>query len=340
MILVTGSTGLLGTHLLKSLCAQKPKTIKATFRSEKKKDYTISVLKTLLPKENHSQIDNIIWVKVDLLDIPKMDETLQDVLHIYHCAAWVGNASSDYTTMRKVNIKGTANLVNLALKHKIEKFCHVSSIATLGRYADDRLIDEEAPRETDNNRSVYSITKYGAEMEVWRATQEGLNAVILNPGIILGAGFFDSGSGLLFGKVLKNFKFYPPKHSGFVYVEDVVEAMLKAMQSSIVNERYILVGENLSFKTVMDYIAEAFDKSKPKFKLNKLMLSIAWVIQGFITIFKKLKTQLTKDTIMLINTKFKYDNSKSKKKLNLNYTRIEDAVKYIQKDYTLLTKNI
>lgn len=340
MILVSGSTGLLGTHLLKQLCLFDTKSIRALYRSENKKDFTLSVLKGLSPKDKHENIDRIDWVKADLLDIPKLDEAFKGISHVYHCAAWVGNASSDYAVMRRVNIRGTANVVNLSLKHKIEKFCHVSSIAALGRYPDKKVIDEEAPRETDKFRSIYSITKYGAEMEVWRASQEGLKVVILNPGIILGLGFFDSGSGLLFRKVLNNIRFYPPKHSGFVYVYDVVEAMLIAMQSSIKNERYIVVGENLSFKTVMDCIATSFNKKKPFIKLNKFLLSLALFLQSIITIFRPLRTKITKDTIMLINSRFEYDNTKSIEQLNIKYTKIEEAIRMIHRDYTLLKTKI
>ncbi len=340
MILVTGSTGLLGTHLLKRLCFFDSIRVRALYRSEDKKNYTLSILRALSANENHINIDLIDWVKADLLDIPKLDEAFDGVSRVYHCAAWVGNASSDYTLMRKVNIKGTANMVNLSLKHKVEKFCHVSSIAALGRYPNRNVIDEEAPRETDNLRSIYSITKYGAEMEVWRASQEGLKVVILNPGIILGLGFFDSGSGLLFRKVLNNIKFYPPKHSGFVYVYDVIDAMIAAMQSSKQNERYIVVGENLSFKTVMDYIAFAFNRKKPIIKINKFLLRLAVFLQSIISIFKPLKTKITKDTIMLINSKFEYDNNKSIEQLNINYTKIEEAIRMIHRDYNLLNTNI
>ena len=340
MILVSGSTGMLGTHLLKNLCCSDDNEIRALFNTETKKEKCISILKQLVPKSYQHNINRIEWVNANILDIPSLEIAFKNIKHVYHCAAWVGNSPSDYTLMRKVNIKGTANMVNLALEYNIEKFCHVSTIATLGRYPDDRMIDEQAHRETDNHRSIYSITKYGAEMEVWRASQEGLKTIVVNPGVILGAGFFESGSGLLFSKVLGNFKFYPPKHTGFVYVDDVIEAMLIGMQSEIVNQRYILVGENLSFKTVMTYIAKAFHKKAPSVKVNKFLLYLTWAIQTVINIFKPLKTKVTKDAIMLINSKFKYDNSKSIKDLNLKYTKIEDAVQMIYRDQLLINPQV
>lgn len=336
MVLVSGSTGMLGTHLLKRLCYTDDYTIRALYRSEEKKQKTLYILNALVPNEFKHHITKIEWVKTDILDLYELGKAFEGVTHVYHCAAWVGNSPKDYSQMRKINIKGTANMVNLAIEHKVDKFCHVSSIATLGRYADNRPIDEEAIRETDNHRSLYSITKYGAEMEVWRASQEGLDAVIINPGIILGAGFFESGSGLIFQKVLNNFKFYPPKRSGFVYVEDVLNAMLTAMQSDIENERFIVVSENLSFKMVMSYIAEVFKKKKPTIKAGTFMLYITWILQSIIGLFKPVKTKITRHTIKSMHSNFKYDNSKSINVLGINYTKIEDAIFNIYREYNLL----
>jgi len=336
MVLVSGSTGMLGTHLLKQLCCFDEYTIKALYRTNTKRQKTLFILNALVPDECKHNIARIEWVKTDILDLFELNQAFEGISHVYHCAAWVGNSSQDYTLMRKINIRGTANMVNLALSHNVDKFCHVSSIATLGRYTNNRPIDEEAIRETDHHRSLYSITKYGAEMEVWRASQEGLKMLIVNPGVILSAGFFESGSGLLFSKILNNFKFYPPKHTGFVYVDDVVHAMLTGMRSEISNERYILVAENLSFKTVMTYIAKVFKTKRPTLKATKLLLYVAWAIQSLINIFKPLKTRITKDTIMLIDTKFKYENTKSVNDLNVHYTTIENAILKIYNDYTLL----
>ena len=340
MVLVSGSTGMLGTHLLKRLCCFDEHTIRALYKSEDKKEKTLFILSTLVPEQFKHNISRIQWVKIDILDLFGLNAAYNGVTHVYHCAAWVGNSTKDYTLMRKVNIRGTANMVNLALNHEVEKFCHVSSIATLGRYANNKPIDENAIRETDNDRSLYSITKYGAEMEVWRASQEGLDIVIVNPGIILGAGFFESGSGLIFQKVLNNIKFYPPKQSGFVYVDDVVEAMLTGMQSNTINQRYIIVSENLSFKTVMTYIAEAFNRKKPRFKANKFMLYTIWGMQSILGIFKPLKTKITRNTIRTVNSKFSYDNSKSIRDLGVNYTKIEDAIFNVYNDYKLLKPNL
>lgn len=340
MILISGATGFLGTHLLKTLCLEHEKNIRALYRSEHKKKYTLNFLKTILPKECQTNISRIEWTKADILNIPELDKAFDDITNVYHCAAWVGNSPQDYNTMRKVNIEGTANMVNLALYHHVVKFCHVSSIAALGQYQDTHVIDEKAPRDSEHSKSRYSITKFGAEMEVWRASQEGLNVVIVNPGLILGSGFFDSGSGIIFNKVLNNFKFYPPKQTGFVFVEDVILAMIKLMQSDIINQRYILVGENTSFKKVMITIANTFQHKPPQNKINKLALYTLWVFQNILSLFKSQKTQITLNTIRQINSRRIFSNKKSVQNLGLQYTSLDKSISLIFEDYKKLKKTI
>ncbi|QTY25924.1 SDR family oxidoreductase [Flavobacterium sp. CS20] len=336
MILISGATGFLGTHLLKNLCVNNTENIRALYRSEDKKKYTINFLKTLIPAEFQNKISQIEWIKADILNISELEQAFRNIRFVYHCATWVGNSPRDYNMMRKVNIEGTANMVNLSIANQVEKFCHVSSVATLGQYTDSTVTDEQAPRDTERYCSRYSITKFGAEMEVWRASQEGLDVVIVNPGVILGSGFFDSGSGLIFDKVLNNFKFYPPKQTGFVFIDDVIQAMLKLMQSDVKNQRYILVAENTSFKNVMEKIAKVFDCKPPKYKVNKPILYLLWAFQNILSLFKSQKTQITLNTIRQIYSKQVFNNKKSIQDLGLSYTSLDEAINLIFEDYKKL----
>jgi nucleoside-diphosphate-sugar epimerase len=336
MILVSGATGFLGTHLLINLCKNNDENIRALYRSEAKKAYTIKLLNTFCSEKGKKRIKDINWFKADILDIPQLEKAFVGIKKVYHCAAWVVNSPSHSKMMRKVNIEGTANMVNLALANGVGKFCHVSSTAALGYYANTNRVDEEAPRESERYSSIYSISKYGAEMEVWRASQEGLDVAIVNPGVVLGVGFFDSGSGQIFNKVLSNGKFYVNKQTGFVYVKDVVDFMMKFMQSEVKNERYILVAENLSFRDIMDTIAEKFKRKKPRFKATKFMLYLVWIAQKVTSIFKPLDMQITRNTIRKIDAKTAYDNSKSKNAFEFEYTPIKSAIDLIHKDYEIL----
>ena len=192
MVLVTGGTGLVGSHLLLKL-AQQNKSVRALYR----KGANLERVKTVFSyysKNSKSLYETIEWAEADLNDLPKLTLAFKDITHVYHCAAYISFDPSNYKILRATNIKGTANIVNLSIANKVEKLCYVSSVATLGYDAD--LITEETQWEGNQNQSVYAISKYGAEMEVWRASQEGVAAVIVNPGVILGPGFWNSGSGL------------------------------------------------------------------------------------------------------------------------------------------------
>jgi len=336
MILISGATGFLGTHLLKTLCEENAFPIRALYRSEDKKAYTLGFLNLFCNQSSKEKINNIEWVKADILKIPELETAYKSIKYVYHCAAWVGNSPNQSRKMRKVNIEGTANMVNVALAYGIKKFCYVSSTAALGQYPNSNEVDERAPRESEKFSSIYSISKYGAEMEVWRASQEGLDIVIVNPGVILGAGFFSHGSGQIFKKVMNNTKFYITKQTGFVYVGDVVDYMQRLMQSPIKNERYIIVAENLSFKWVMDHVAETFNKNKPSIRATKFMLYMIWFFQQIESLFKPLDMQITLNTIKKINAKTEYRNDKSKQNFNFEYTSIEKAITLIYNDHQLL----
>ena len=158
---------------------------------------------------------------------------------MYHCAAFISFDTNDYFALRKINIEGTANLVNLCLANNIEKLCYVSSIATIGNSIKNELITEDTHWNPEEDQSVYAITKYGAEMEVWRGTQEGLIVIVVNPGIIIGAGFWRSGSGSLITRIYKGISHYTTGVVGFVDVLDVVMPLIQFMESDIKNERYI-----------------------------------------------------------------------------------------------------
>ena len=119
------------------------------------------------------------------------------------------------------------------------------------------------------------ITKYGAEMEVWRGTQEGLNTVVVNPGIIIGPGYWHNGSGSLFKRIYKGMSHYTNGVVGFVGVNDVAQIMIKLMESNIINQRYILISENLSYKDFFTKVAALLHVKPPKKEATKLILNIA-----------------------------------------------------------------
>lgn len=237
--------------------------------------------------------------------------------------------------LRKININGTANIVNLSIKNNVKKLCYVSSIAAIGHQNDpEKLIDEKTVWNPEDDNSVYAITKYGAEIEVWRGTQEGLDAVIVNPGIILGAGYWNGGSsGNLFKQIYKGMRYYVNGIKGYVDVWDVINAMHQLMKSDIKNQNYILVSENLNFKTFQIKTANALEVKPPTKEAKPWLLNTAWRLDWLqFKLFGK-RRSLSKQAAKSAVSSTRYDNSKIKKALNFEFKPIDESIKEVSKLY-------
>ena len=324
MILVTGGTGLVGAHLLYKLSLNENK-IRATYRSQSKIDKAKHVF-SYFTDDVDSLFNKIEWIEADILDIPSLTDAFIDITKVYHCAALVSFDPNDYLKLRKTNIEGTANIVNLSLANNIEKLCYVSSIATLGKNEDNSAITDDTYWNPEDDNSVYAITKYGAEIEVWRATQEGLNAVIVNPGIILGGGFWKMGSGSLFKKVYKGMKYYTTGTLAYVDVNDVVKGMMQLMQSDIVNQRYIMVAEIWRFKDFVDLVAENLKVNPPKKEAKPWLLQIAWRLDWLNYFFKRKYRKLTKQMASRVLSNSTYNSEKIKNDLQFKFKPVEKSI--------------
>jgi len=331
MILVTGGTGLVGAHLLYHL-TQKNDAVRAIYRSKEKLEKVKKVFSFYTDDVTNS-FNKIEWIQADITDVPSMIPVFVDVDYVYHCAALISFDPKDYIEMRKVNIHGTAIIVNLSIDAKVKKLCFVSSIATIGDAVNGEVITEENERNEQTKNYGYSITKFGAEMEVWRASQEGVDIVIVNPGVILGGGFFESGSGTLFTKVAKGLPFYTEGITGFVGVEDVVKAMMNLMKSSIKNERFILVSENKSFKEIFFAMADALGKKRPSIKIGKWVTSLIWRLDWVLTKLTRKASFLTKQSAKSAHSKTFYSSEKIKKSLDFKFTPIDVVIKKACKEF-------
>ena len=335
MILVTGGTGLVGSHLLWQLVAQGENKILAIYRTEAK----IKAVEALFQWKNEREetaeftadFSQIEWLQADVTDIPALTEAFTGITRVYHCAALVSFNPKRFDELQKNNVEGTANIINLCLKHQVEKCCYVSSVAALGDSV--KAINEETHWEANKENSVYSISKFASEMEVWRGTQEGLDVVIVNPGVILGEGFYDSGSGTMFKQIVNGLKFTVPGATGFVDVIDVVRVMIALMQSDVCNERFILVGHNLAFETVLKKTATALGVKAPSKMLKKWQLDLAWKIDWFLNLLGK-RRQLTKSTAKSAYTKTVYEAEKLKTPFpEFEYTPIETTLSRVAKHF-------
>ena len=323
MILVTGGTGLVGSHLLYHLTIKNDK-IRAIYRTKstlKKVEKVFSYY-----TNDTSLFDKIEWFKADIIDKPQISPAFKNIKQVYHCAAFISFNPRDYRKMRKVNIHGTAAIVNLCIDAKIDKLCFISSIAAVGESIKGNIITEEDEWNKELDNSGYSITKFGAEMEVWRASQEGIDVVIVNPGVILGGGFWQSGSGKLFSQVFNGFKYFTEGITGFVSVQDVVKPMILLMNSDVKNERFILVSENKSFKEIFFLIADSFGKKRPTLKIKPWQTVIFWRLSSFLSFFTKKEPLLSKYSAKSAHAVSKYSSEKIVKTLHYEFEGIKISI--------------
>ena len=273
MILVTGGTGLAGSHLLQELTS-RGKKVRALHRKSSKLDFVRHVFQAYAEKPEE-QLKLNEWVEGDVLDIFSLEDAMKGVTHVYHNVAVISFNAGDRETMMRVNVNGTANVVNVALENNVKKLCHVSSIAALGRAEEDGITDEQTSWVTSRHNSYYAISKYSGEREVWRGTAEGLDAIVVIPSIILGLSDIGNGSMQLFKTVRSGLPFYTPGTNGFISAKDLAKAQVFLMGSDIVNDKFVISAENLSYREALGMIADGFGKKRPYIKVNHFMAILA-----------------------------------------------------------------
>lgn len=330
MILVTGATGLVGAHLLLHLL-EKNQVVRAIYRN------TASIAKTkVLFKKLHklTLFEQIDWVQADITNLPQLEIAFQESTQVYHCAGLISFDPADEELLRKINIEGTANVVNLCLAHGVEKLCFVSSIATIGVSPLPTIAcDETHEWNPELPHTDYAISKYGAEMEIWRGYQEGLAAVIVNPGVILGPYFWESGSGELFAKVAQKFPFYSSGSTGFICVSDVVQPMIQLMESTVSGERYILVSENKTYEAVLKEIAQTMNISMRWIAIHKWMIAIAWRVEALVGIIFGKKRRLSKQLAQTLFDSTQYSSAKISKELGIRFSPVSQVIQEIASVY-------
>ncbi|RZJ68617.1 MAG: NAD-dependent epimerase/dehydratase family protein [Flavobacterium sp.] len=325
MNLITGTTGLVGSHLALHLLENGEK-VRGIFRSQASKDKTLRLFK-LYGKE--SLFGRIDWVEAEICNIPNLEKAFAGVEYVYHCAALISFDDKDEEAMRKINIEGTANVVNLSLDFGVKKLVHVSSVAALGDLKEgETVLDEESDWNPEKHHSDYGISKYGAEMEIWRGQQEGLDVAAVVPGIILGPGFWDDGSGALFQAIENGFPFYTMGSTGFVAVKDLVSAMVKLMKSDISNERYILIGNHFILRDMAFMIADALAVKRPGTNAKPWLIKLAVAADWFASLFRK-KRKLFSETASALHRHREFSTQKIKKDLGFEFTDIPTYIKEI-----------
>ncbi|MFB9077599.1 NAD-dependent epimerase/dehydratase family protein [Flavobacterium procerum] len=328
MVLITGGTGLVGAHLLLHLI-ENGENVRAIYRNQN------NILKTkqlFLLYKKATLFEKIEWIEADILDIPSLEEAFIGIEYVYHCAALISFDPKDEEKLRKTNIEGTANIVNFCIAKEIKKFCFVSSIAALGDLASHEThITEETEWNPEKPHSDYAISKYGAEMEVWRAQQEGLDVIILNPGVILGPiaakEIFKQGSGEIYQKIANGLPFYTLGNTGFVAIDDVTRIAFELMRGSIKNERFTLIAENIVFRDLINTIADVLKVKRPSIHATPFLMNMLWMADSlFSTLFFRKRT-ITKPSAKASYSKNLYANEKIKTALGTVFLDIHQYIK-------------
>jgi dihydroflavonol-4-reductase len=309
--LVTGASGLLGAELVSQLLMEGKK-VKAVYHQH--------------PIASNNN-ENLFPIQCDLLDVIELEEIMEDVDYVYHCAGFISYSPKNRAQLYNINYEATANVVNACLSANIKKLVHVSSVAALGKNIKNKLVDETLQWTNDANGSSYGHSKYLGELEVWRGIAEGLNAVIVSPSIILGAGDWNKGSTAIFKNVFHEFKWYTTGINGFVDVRDVALSMVSLMHADISNEKFIVSAENRTYQEVFNCIAENFKKNKPSKLVTPFIASIVWRLEYIKCLFTNKDPLITKETAKAALDHVQYDNSKLLKFLReFKYQPIENTI--------------
>jgi dihydroflavonol-4-reductase len=312
--LVTGATGFTGSYMLRYLLHKGEKV-----RALKRPDSSTYLVNDIQ--------NNVEWVDADLLDIYALDDALEGVSHVYHCAGIVSYLSRDRDLLLQVNGEGTANLVNACLDKPAIRLLHVSSVAALGKKTlTSEAVSEQTKWEFNKSVSDYSASKFRAEQEVWRGVAEGLNAVVINPSVILGAGDWDKTTGRLFSNVYHGFPFYTKGSTGFVDVRDVVQIAYTLLQNEHWGERYVLNAENMNYHRLFELIAHELGVPPPRWEAGPVLSSLAWRWSALQRLLGKKNTTLTRTTAAMANRNNLYNATKINDAMNNPFRPLSSTI--------------
>ncbi|MFA7274303.1 MAG: NAD-dependent epimerase/dehydratase family protein [Crocinitomicaceae bacterium] len=324
MVIVIGGTGLVGSHLLCEL-AKTESAIHASYQTKAKIKKVKALFDYYFGSEAEANWQKITWVQVSINDLVSLEDLISPGDEVYHCAALVSFNRNDFNRLMKINREGTSNVVNVCLDKKIKKLAYVSSTSAISG-GNEKEVSEKTKWKKSDDTSAYSISKYGAEREVWRAINEGLSAVIVNPSVILGAGDWKESSLTILQQMKKGLSFYPPGSNAIVDARDVATCLRELMKSDIEEERFLLIGENVTFKTLFDKIAARMGKKPPKIAVGYVGLTIARLLMQFFSFLLFRKTPITAETVNSSLSSTVYANEKIKTAIGHRFYSLEETI--------------
>jgi len=322
MNLVTGITGILGTHVAIDLL-QRNQPVTGLIRPGA--DRT-AMKRTFAHHNAEELLQQIEWIEGDVLDVTSLIDAVAKCAVIYHCAAIVSYHPADRRKMYKVNVEGTANVVNACIDAGDRILAHVSSIAAIGRMGDSTHLNEDSPWVETSHTTHYAITKHLSEMEVWRGIQEGVRAVILNSGFIIGPGDFSRSSASMFTRLSKGIPFYPPGGTGFISATDAARCLIGLVEAGHFGERFIAVSENRSMRDVFAMTSRALGVNEPTRKVTTPLLWVSLFAESMMELLTSKKAIVTREIIRNMEGTHLYENHKIQRALQLRFEPISEAI--------------
>lgn len=330
-ILVTGGTGLLGAHLLQQLTARGV-AVRAIARQGASRRVVDKVF-AAYSKNLEADRARVEWVTADITDYYSLEDVFGGIEKIFHVAGYVSFKKTDKRKLETVNIRGSANVVDAALHQGVRKVIYVSSVAALGRADLEDLITEETPWKNSPQNTHYAVTKQAGEREIWRGSEEGLDVLVVNPGLIVGYGDWDSGTGRIIKRIAEGQAFYTAGCNGWVDVRDTARAMIELDAAGVRNEKFILINENVPFDKAFARIAHHTGSKPPGIKAGPMLIRMAVFTEWLKHKLLGKEPLVTRETALTASLYSRYDNSKLGKHIPFAYTPFEETLEEVAKWY-------
>ena len=337
MILVTGGTGLIGSHLLYEL-ALKNDYIRAIKRPSSDIGNVLKIFGYYSERPD-VLFQKIDWVDSFLADYFSLSEAFNEIDKVYHCAGMVSFNRRIKKELFETNITGTSNIVNICLEKNVKKICFVSSIASFGEYDGVSPIDEKTRWKPEKGSSLYSLSKFKAEMEVWRGIAEGLSGFIINPSVVIGPGFWDNGVGIIYKLISKGMRFYTRGSTGYVDVRDVSRIMVKLMESDISGEQFLVSSENFNFKEILSLISASLQRKNPNIYANRFLTGLVWRLSALTSFIRGKEPVITRDNLRISHKYCLYSGQKIKDMLDYQYIPIKDSIQFLTEKFLAEVKS-
>lgn len=321
--LITGGTGMVGTHLLLHLVKRCENV-----RAIKRPSSNIALVKRVFTFYDAVELfSKVEWVDGDINDMASLSEAMIGVDFVYHAAGLVSFDPRDRLMMYKINIEGTANVVNACLLAKVTKLCHVSSTAAIGNVKEGGYSTESTPWIEEEISSNYAISKHYAENEIWRGMAEGLSSVIVNPCIIIGPGDISRSSGKIYQSVKNGLRVYTSGANAVVDVRDVVDVMIVLMHSEIESNRFLLIGENLTFATLFSKVAHSLSLRPPQYRISNFWIEWASRLEKIGTWFTRKSPRLSAESAKSAISSHKYSANKLHDAIQFKFKSIDETTR-------------